>query len=152
MVAWSPSWCLSQILLGMLVQLGLQPNWTSDIKSGYKSLYSVRLRCLRRRCCCARSLSPRWKPAAPTARTAVYLSEGPPRGWPSPRCRSPSQPGWWLARGQRHACRSGGLRSPHAPCSCLESGKWQCRDKYGLYCLLRVLWPKEYIFSPNIWN
>lgn len=44
--------------------------------------------------CCAQFWSPWWKRASPAVPPAACPPGGPPRDWPSLRCRSSSQPGW----------------------------------------------------------
>lgn len=71
--------------------------------------------------CCWVPGEPRWRtPASPVAPPSICPSPGPLGDWLSPRCRSPSPPGWLSGTGRSSASRRGELRSPREPCSSLR--------------------------------
>lgn len=72
---------------------------------------------------CAQCEWPRWTPASPDALPFVCLSRELPHGWPSPRCRSPSQLYWWSETARRHAFHSDAPQSLREPCSFLRKKK-----------------------------
>lgn len=103
-------------------------------------------------CCRAPPWSPWWTPASPAAPLAACRSAGPPRGWPSPRSRSPSPPGWWWATAQRRACHSGARWWPRARCSCLQDGGVETKRRLNEFepCLIHTT--KIYYCPTSVWH